>query len=213
MAVIQNAFIGRARGRVGGVVFSTHKGQNIMKQLQTVVANPRSALQQAQRSKFVALMALGRTLIAVLKLGFKEYAGTMSWLNRFMSTNSYSDVLVWNETTSEWDIDYSKVVIAEGSLHPQPVGLNEVDGNDLIVGWNPMPIANQAENDRLVIVAFCRTETVYSIREIERTTGEATLGFTTTLVNGDVIYWASFFISNDGRIVSNSFANSVTVGS
>ena len=93
MAIVQNTLIGRSSGRVGNAVFSQWKGRNVLKQKPEIVTNPRTALQQQQRSKFVTLMALGKSLRTALQLGFKEYANQMSWLNRFMSTNNGSGVL------------------------------------------------------------------------------------------------------------------------
>lgn len=200
------------RGKVGSLVFSQNKGLNIVKAAPTVVANPRSAQQQANRSRFVALLALGKSLRPILQLGYKEYAHVMSWLNKFMSTNASSGLMVWDAVNFDWNIDFSKLVVAEGSLHPQPVGLNEVDGNDLILDWNPVPISNQNAADKLCIVAFCKTETLYSLREISRSVGTITLSFSPTLNNGDVITWSAFFISPDGLIVSSSYTAQVTVG-
>lgn len=199
-------------GKVGALVFTQNKGRNIVKSAPTVVANPRSAQQQANRSRFVALLALGKTLRPILQLGYKEYAHLMSWLNKFMSTNANNDLMVWDEINANWDIDYSKLVVAEGSLHPQPVGLNEVDGDNLILAWNPTPISNQNADDKLCVVAFCKTETLYSLREVSRSAGTVTLGFSPTLNNGDLITWSAFFVSPDGLIVSSSYTAQVTVG-
>lgn len=46
-----NLFLSQARGKVGSVVFSVLKGQQITRVYNSKPANPRSALQQAQRAK------------------------------------------------------------------------------------------------------------------------------------------------------------------
>lgn len=206
MAIVQNLLIGRAKGRVGNVVFSTHKGKNILKAKAEIVANPRTGQQQANRAKFSALLALGRVLRPILALGFKEYAGSVSWLNRFMSTNSYSDVLVWAPASQTWEVQLEYVVVSEGQLLPTPLIVfgNSVDSFG--VEWSVDTLANQASNDLFIGVAMCGNQTVYSIKTTTRAIGAESFIFDNNLPVGANLYYAGFFISNDGRIVSNSYA-------
>ena len=212
MAVSQNLFLGRMRGKVGALVFSQNKGRNIVKAAPTIVANPRSGQQQANRSRFVALMALGRLLRPLLVTGFKEYAGSFSWLNKFMSTNSYSGLMVWNEATQIWEPEYSKLVISEGSLYQTPLFLNELDGADLVVDWAPGHSANQSATDTLHIIAFVGNQTDVSQGTVIRSAGTVTLSFTTAPVNGDIVTFVGYFQSSNGEIVSNSYAVQFVVG-
>ena len=210
MAVVQNLLIGRSRGRVGNVVFSTHKGQNILKAKAEIVANPRSVLQQANRARFVALMAIGRMLRPILALGFKEYAGSVTWLNKFMSTNSYSDLMIWDDTTSSWLTQLENVVVAEGQLLPTPFLDVASSATTLNVNWETSPLANQSAEDLLIIVVMCKSDTQYQIKEVARSSGAADIAFLGGTV-GDTVYYAGFFISPNGTIVSNSYAGSVTI--
>ena len=66
MAQVNNPIIGHARGKVGSVVFSTWKGKNIIKEKPATVANPRTANQVANRSRFVAMIALAKLLRPLL---------------------------------------------------------------------------------------------------------------------------------------------------
>lgn len=227
MAIVQNTLIGRSSGRVGNAVFSQWKGRNVLKQKPEIVTNPRTALQQQQRSKFVTLMALGKSLRPALQLGFKEYANQMSWLNRFMSTNNGSGVLNFVAEYNVWETDLSKIVISEGSLNPTFIGIDSIDAGDIIDGvamtnltlsWPKIPVNNQSIDDRIVVVVMYNESTVYKLREVTRN-GEApydpTKAFYTIKLNdrpytaGTQIYIAAFFVSADGRIVSG---NSVAMG-
>lgn len=212
MAVSQNLFLGRMRGKVGALVFSQNKGRNIVKAAPTIVANPRTGQQQANRTRFVALMALGRLLRPVIVTGFKEYAGSVSWLNRFMSTNSASGLMVWNETTQVWEPNYANLVTAEGSLFQQAVTLNELDNADLILQWSTDTGSNQSPNDTLHVIAFCKGSTDISLGTVLRSAGTVTLTFAVTPVNGDIVSYVAFFQSENGEIVSNSNAFSFVVG-
>lgn len=210
MALI-NSVLGRIRGKIGDVVFTQNKGRQIAKLYQPNVANPRTGQQQANRSRFVALLALGKLLRIVLPLGFKEYSGSLSWLNRFMSTNSSNGLLSWDEPTSSWLPAYQNLVISEGSLYPTTIEVDTLVSADLTIKWNVEIFANQAPDDELVIIAFVAGQTAMSIRLVIRSVGEATLSFDTAPANGQVISVCGFFITSDGRIVSNSYAFNHTV--
>lgn len=210
MALI-NSVLGRIRGKIGDVVFQQNKGRQIAKLYQPQVANPRSGQQQANRARFVALMALGRTLMAVLRLGFKEYAGSVSWLNRFMSTNSSSGLMVWNNIEGIWEHDYDNLVIAEGSLLQENVTFTSLVAGALTVEWNPDTLGNQSANDKLVIIAFCNEDTITDIGSVQRSVGTKTVMFPNVPAVGDRVNFVSYFFTADMRIVSNSYAYSFEV--
>ena len=210
MALI-NSVLGRIRGKIGDIVFQQNKGRQVAKLYQPQVANPRSGQQQANRARFVALMALGRSLMAVLRLGFKEYAGTVSWLNRFMSTNSSSGLMVWNNGTGIWEPDYNNLVIAEGSLLQSNVTFTSLVGAVLTVEWDTNTLGNQSTNDALCIVAFCNNDTVTDIGNVARSAGTRTVTFLNVPAVGDIVTFVSYFFTADMRIVSNSYAYSFEV--
>lgn len=210
MALI-NSVLGRIRGKIGDVVFTQNKGRQIAKLYQPNVANPRTGQQQANRSRFVALLALGKLLRVVLPLGFKEYASSLSWLNRFMSTNSSNGLMAWDEPTSSWLPAYQNLVISEGSLYPTTIEVNTLVAENLTIKWFTNIFANQSADDELVIIAFVAGQTVMSIRQVIRSDGDVTLTFGTAPANGQVISICAFFITSDARIVSNSYALNHTV--
>lgn len=210
MAVVQNTLIGRAKGRVGNLVFRTHKGQNIISQKAEIVANPRSGQQQANRSRFTMLMALGLLLRPIIALGFKEYSGRLSWLNKFQSTNSYSDVLIWDAINSEWQQDLNKVVISEGSLHQTELTADSATATTVTANWDNTVVANQSANDKFYGVAFSESETIYSLGTAERGNSSALFTFLTSNA-GNSVTIVGYFINNAGVIVSNSFNTFVEV--
>ena len=209
MATSQNAFIGRTRGRVGGVVFSQWKDKNIIKQKPESVANPRSAQQQANRARFTALIALAKLLRPIIMLGFKEYSTTVTWMNRFMSTNSYSGALTFNTATNNWDTEYSKLVISEGSLYPTVISAVSTTA-DVTVSWDSGTTANQNGNDKLMVIAQNNNAnvTTTSVFSVDRSAGTAVLPLSSA--TGDTISVVAFFITADKRIASNSIGLTTT---
>lgn len=146
MAVVQNTLIGRARGRVGNVVFSTHKGQNILKQKPEIVANPRTASQQLARARFTALLAIGLLLRPILPIGFRQFGGRVSWLNKFMSMNSSNDLLILDPMTSVYVPDWNNLVISDGTMFPT-VFTGTAIATEVSLTWTTATIANQSDED------------------------------------------------------------------
>ena len=87
MSVTQNPLIGRARQKLGGTVFTTWKGINVIKGKPLSVANPKTDLQLMRRSAMRQIVAIARTISAAMNFGFKEQAVRKSAFNAFISFN------------------------------------------------------------------------------------------------------------------------------
>ena len=87
MSVVQNTLIGRARNKVGGTVFSSWKGLNVLKSKPLTVANPRTDGQQSQRKGLALLVNLFRMYLVLLRYSFNEVSqGSTEWAS-FMKYN------------------------------------------------------------------------------------------------------------------------------
>lgn len=201
MAVTQNTIIGRTRGRIGNVVFSQWKDLNIAKQKPEAVANPRTAQQIANRLKFIALLALGKTLRPILQIGMKEYAGRLSWLNKFMSLNSGTGVLEWDGVDA-WELVPENLVVSDGSLFPNPFTVSSAAGI-VTIGWSTTPVSNQNGTDELFGVVICGSSTVFINGDIGRSLGTTTVDLSAE-ANLAPFRCALFFMRYDGLIVSSS---------
>lgn len=210
MAVVNNPITGRSRGSVGGVTFSTWKGLNIMKEKITVMTNPRSALQQVNRARFVALLGFAKLFRPILQIGFKEYATVLSWMNRFMKTNSNNGFLTWDVDNNIWVPDFERLVISEGSLFPTIPEFTGATTTSLNIEWPNSPVNNQAENDLLFALIVTQNETKFVLGTTLRVDGSASVPLVGANI-GDEVFAVVFFASNDMRIVSNSLVVSGTV--
>lgn len=213
MAVI-HTILGPMRGRIGSMVFRQNKGQQIAQQYQPLVANPRTALQQVNRARFVALMAFGRLLRPLIAIGFKEYAGSISWLAKFMSTNASSNLMDYDEITTSWLPVSENLVIAEGSLQQNPFGLGVITALGFDLTWTNTPVANQSSDDKLsYLVSKAGAEPLMHRfnggAPVDRSAGTTTIAY--PLADGDEVTISSFFVRNDGSIVSNSYTTVFTV--
>lgn len=81
-------FFGRASGKLGQIVLSNVKGQQIARAWQPKVANPRTSVQQIQRAKFAnAVKFYKRATQNLFKFAFEDKRKTESDYNAFMRHN------------------------------------------------------------------------------------------------------------------------------
>ncbi len=82
MGVIKQGILGGFSGKVANVVGTSWKGIAVMKALPLSVANPRTALQVAQRTKMSACVAMLQPILSqVIKPLNDRFAGKMSGFN------------------------------------------------------------------------------------------------------------------------------------
>jgi len=130
MAIVQNPVIGRAYGSVGGIVFSKIFGKNTMRSKPLGVKYSKSDTQVIQRNKFTVAVELGRSILGTIRYGFQQMAVGKSAFNAFISYTTKNATTV---TELEAAIDYTKIVVADGTLEgvigltATAVTLNKVD--------------------------------------------------------------------------------------
>lgn len=212
MAITQNTLIGRTSGRVGNAVFSTWKGRNVLKQKAETVANPRTILQQMNRLRFATLLNIGKSLQPIITYGFQELK-RQTWLNNFMSINSYTDFLSWDDNTQSWIADLNNMVISSGNLFASPIISTGVTDNEngtstLNITISPAILANQNVQDRAFILVTSANPTFQHIELGENTRNDflpsGGLNVLLPFLPTEDIYTYLFFVSPDNKIVSNS---------
>ena len=88
-------FFGNARGKLGQVVLSTMKGQQIARAWQPRVANPKTSQQQLQRAKFAnAVKFFKRAQQNLFKFAFEDRRKNESDYNAFMRHNVVSSAVL-----------------------------------------------------------------------------------------------------------------------
>lgn len=119
MSVVQNTLIGRARQKIGGSVFSTWKGINVLKSKPLTVANPKTPGQIQQRSALTQTTALFRLLSGLINLGFKQQAVGKSEFNAFSSynlKNAFNKAVAGVATLVPADL-----LLSQGTITPTPI--------------------------------------------------------------------------------------------
>lgn len=88
-------FFGRATGKLGQIVLSNVKGQQIARAWQPKVANPRTSVQQVQRAKFAnAVKFYKRATQNLFKFAYEDKRKSESDYNAFMRHNVVESLVI-----------------------------------------------------------------------------------------------------------------------
>jgi len=110
MGTIKQGILGGFSGSVAGVVGSSWKGIAVIKSKPLSVANPRTAAQTAQRSKFSGVVALASLMLAgLVKPLWDRFSSQASGYNDFVKRNI-------DAFDSAGDLDPTELVISTGKM-------------------------------------------------------------------------------------------------
>ena len=151
MGTIKQGILGGFSGKVGTVVGSSWKGISYMRGQAQSVKNPRTAKQMAQRDKFSLALSFIRPIQSFIQVGFKTYAQKQSEFNAAMS---YTMKNVIKGTYPSFSIDYTKAMVARGSLAlPMEIQKQNVSGQ-ISVSWaDNSGTANALDTDFAMLLA------------------------------------------------------------
>lgn len=113
--ISQNPLTGRSRGKLANAVFSTWKGLNVVRSKPLEVHNPNTPLQLNARDAFRHMVTVGRALLPLLKVSYKEEANGMSEFNAFMKSNK--GVITYDSGSID-EVNDTLLKVSKGSLAP-----------------------------------------------------------------------------------------------
>lgn len=86
---------GKNSGKVGGVVYSNYRGEQIVRAYQPKVSNPNSVLQVAQRAKFKLMSQIATELKREINASFiptdKRLTSRNAWIKKLFDKVNYSN--------------------------------------------------------------------------------------------------------------------------
>lgn len=217
MSIVQNPLIGRAKQKLGGTVFTTWKGINVIKGRPLSVANPRSDAQLMRRAALVRIVGIGRKLAGVINLGFREQAVRKSEFNAFVGTNlrnafNYSAPPVAG-------LRLSNMVVSQGTITPQAITSILASAADAQVelSWTAATLApGQSATDTLSVAMYNEDldEWYSTATNVARSANNAIVPTPTAFLQVDfpVRVWA-FFSNARTRKASDSTQAMVAVPS
>jgi len=113
MATHRQGVHGGFKGRIGNIVGSTWKGQNVMKIRPASVSNPRTPAQLNVRTRFALMGHLLSTQRRLVSTGFKAYAEGGTAFNAAMKYNLAHGIA---GAYPDLSVDYSQVRLSRGTL-------------------------------------------------------------------------------------------------
>jgi len=206
MGVIKRGILGGFSNKVGNIVGSTWKGIAIVKSLPLSVANPRTAGQVLQRSKFKNLTVLGSLLLSpIIKPLWDRFANQMSGFNAFISANqSAFDI--------RGEIDPYGLLMSRGRMIAPADITGSISGSNwLITLTNPENDRFALPTDRVFIVGLSGDAKKVAFASVTSTqrgalpTVQVTTNVSPNVGLSDVAYIYAGYLRSDGSEVSNSF--------
>jgi len=214
MGKISQGVLGGFSGKVGNVVGGSWKGIDYMRIKPASVANPRTAAQVDQRSKFSIVLNFLQPMSEFLRVGFKLYANKMTQFNSAMSYNLNHAV---TGTYPDFTIDYPNALVSHGQLNGA-TGAAVASVNPAVVDFtwadNSGPGRSKASTtDKAMLLVYNASKgiAVYNLEGASRDTGAQSLDVPADF-SGDEVQAYLAFISEDGSQVSDSvYVGSVAV--
>ena len=134
-------FFGNARGKLGQVVLSTLRGQQIARAYQPKVANPQTATQTNQRAKFAnAVKFFKQARKNLFRFAYEDKKPRESYYNAFMRHNIEFSVTLPRESYD--DVRFpalgNKFVLSDGSLGSMAAKVTSAAGSNYPIFTLPL---------------------------------------------------------------------------
>lgn len=124
-------FWGNATGKLGNMVLSTVRGQEVQKAYQPTVLNPKSSTQMAQRARFSNMVKFYKRAVAnFFTFAYEDKKQTESYYNAFMRHNTSNAALLTKEQVKGYypALGYD-IMLSQGSLNPAVI--NNLHSSDI----------------------------------------------------------------------------------
>lgn len=210
MGKIPQGILGGVSGKIGGVVGSSWKGINVIKTKPLSVANPKTAGQVAQRTKFSNTVAFATQILSsVIKPLWDRFSGQMSGYNKFIRTN----IDLFENSMPD---PYQSLIMSTGRMQSTPIDTIGPDAGTNVV--SPSWVDDSGEGFKLatdeafvVVLNTTKEEIGVSSAEVTRADLTTNVALDSDLEAGDVIQVWLCFRRADGTVVSNSANKQATV--
>ncbi len=203
MATIKRGLLGGFSGKVANIVGGSWKGIATMRSLPLSVANPNTAAQSAQRTKFSATVAFAKNwLTNIVKPLWDRFAVQASGYNDFVSVN----IANFNSAGVP---TYANIVISQGTLtSPTPTLANASEATQTVdVEWTDTSgVGLNLATDKAYVAIYNETKDSFSSEAAgaDRNTELVVVPLPVGTEELDVIHVYLAFRRADGTLVSNT---------
>jgi hypothetical protein len=151
MSKSQNPLTGHMSGSMANFVTTTHGGQNVIRSKAFNRQDAKTESQLLVRTSFKMGAEVYGSFGGIIGEGFPERAAGQSAYNQFMAANLPEAI---DKTGSELAIDYSKLLVASGSLPKVVVTEGVIDATGIKVSYQTnLKIPKVNATDEMVLIA------------------------------------------------------------
>lgn len=212
MAITQNPIIGRAKGQAAGMIFSTVKGQNIIRSKAISTKPSNTPRQVAQRAAMAAVVALYGGLKSACQIGYRMYSSTRNAYNMF-SSFALSNAFDFSDLEAV-TMNPALLQIAKGTIAPVAIDVAGSSLSSLTVTWPSSVVgSNQALTDVLYIAAIDDVSNQVIVKEAvaARSVGTYALNLSAFSAAKGSFTILAFFASVTDAKVSDSVVDTIVI--
>ena len=167
---INSILVGKGKGSAGNVTVTQLKGQTILKQKASIVANPNTEAQQLQRKMVNRSVYFWQSFGHVLKSGWTSLLPFCSEYNTFVSVNSSFFKGKSFDKESYTNMDAIGVQATKGSLGTLIASTDEIVNDSQSFKLNQSQLRNIAKvGDKIKLLIGARNQDTMSYEEISVT--------------------------------------------
>ena len=211
MGKIKQGILGGFSGKVGSVVGGSWKGINYMRGKAASIKNPQTLQQMKQRNKFALALSVLQPLVAFVRVGFKRYAHRKSEFNAAMSYTVKNAIV---GTYPDYEIDYSKLLVARGTLTGASNQAAVAVTGKIKLTWEDNSGIGEAQpTDKSLAVAInpVKGEATYLTDGAPRSAAQEDLIVSPFWAGDDVEVYLAFISENGKDVATSAYCGSVTV--
>lgn len=204
MSLSQNPMTGIMHKSMANFVTTVYRGRNVIKAKVFMPKDVNSPAQQNQRACFKLIVKEYESFGGITDIGLTSRPRIYSPFNEFVKANLPNAI---DKTGAIPVIDYSKLVVSNGSLPEVPVISANVGATGITITYkSSLKLPKASETDEVVAFAKLKNHELIIERKIRglSTTGTILLPYPETLDANEVECCYVFALNADGSNASNS---------
>jgi len=215
MGKLNLGILGGFSGTVGTVVGSTNKkGEDIIRAKSKKRRTANTEGQVIQQTKFGLVTGFMQGVNPLLKTGLKQVASAENMLtHNYACRHALKYAVVGTDAQPE--LDYSKIIISDGSLSRIAGAAATKEGENIKFSWSDTVGSSiGSANDKVALLVYNVTngEISYSMGEVLRSAKTANLPIPYSEPGDQLLFYLFFQSTTDNALVSTSqYLGTVTV--
>jgi hypothetical protein len=211
MAKYDSGILGPFNGKLGNVVGSNWKGIDYMRSIgRRRRTKPPSPKQQVQMARFAFVAKFIKSMTALFKVTFKDYANDITEHN-YVTRYTISNVLTGSYPN--FAFNYSSSLVAQGSL-PNVGNPSASNGGPGEIRWNWTDNSNNGlakAEDKAILVAYCEELNQCEFKLPGTMRQAAVDSLQVNAFSGKQVQTWISFIAEDGNIATSIYTGAVNV--